>query len=59
LKKTTCERNIGSFVKDEPNVGIHCSVLVEDAIRAAITDWRECKGDDVASGEQPPKSKEE
>ncbi len=59
MKKTTSERNVGSFVKDEPNVGIHCSVLVEDVIKAAITDWRKRKGDDVASGEQPPKSKEE
>jgi len=29
-----------------PPVKIHCSVLAEDAIKAAITDWRKRKGDD-------------
>src|SRR6202790_4157843 len=38
-----------------PPVKIHCSVLAEDAIKAAITDWRKRKGDDV---EEPAKSKE-
>jgi len=40
-----------------PPVKIHCSVLAEDAIKAAITDWRKRKGDDVAA-EEHPKSKE-
>ena len=40
-----------------PPVKIHCSVLAEDAIKAAITDWRKRKGDDVGT-EQPSKSKE-
>jgi nitrogen fixation NifU-like protein len=34
---------------DLPPVKIHCSVLAEDAIKAAITDYKEKKGDsDVA-----------
>ncbi len=37
-----------------PPVKIHCSVLAEDAIRAAITDWKKKKG--VASG-QPAEAK--
>jgi nitrogen fixation protein NifU and related proteins len=42
-----------------PPVKIHCSVLAEDAIKAAIADWRKRKGDHAASSEQqPPKSKE-
>jgi len=42
-----------------PPVKIHCSVLAEDAIKAAIADWRKRKGDHPASTEeQPPKSKE-
>ena len=40
-----------------PPVKIHCSVLAEDAIKAAITDWRKRKGDEVAV-EEPAKSKE-
>src|ERR1700683_5737796 len=40
-----------------PPVKIHCSVLAEDAIKAAITDWRKRRGDDVAV-EEPAKSKE-
>jgi nitrogen fixation NifU-like protein len=40
-----------------PPVKIHCSVLAEDAIKAAITDWRKRKGDDVGV-EAPAKSKE-
>jgi nitrogen fixation protein NifU and related proteins len=28
-----------------PPVKIHCSVLAEDAIKAAITDWKKHKGD--------------
>ena len=34
-----------------PPVKIHCSVLAEDAIKAAITDWRKRKG-----GETPAES---
>jgi nitrogen fixation NifU-like protein len=33
-----------------PPVKIHCSVLAEDAIKAAITDWRSRKGA-TAAGE--------
>src|SRR5246127_4192690 len=40
-----------------PPVKIHCSVLAEDAIKAAITDWRKRRGDDSAV-EEPAKSKE-
>ena len=42
-----------------PPVNIHCSVLAEDAIKAAIADWRKRKGDDVAvPDERPAESKE-
>jgi len=47
-----------------PPVKIHCSVLAEDAIKAAITDWRKRKGDDVGveapakQEAEPAKSKE-
>jgi len=41
-----------------PPVKIHCSVLAEDAIKAAITDWRKRKGGDVVTEAQPAKSKE-
>jgi nitrogen fixation protein NifU and related proteins len=34
-----------------PPVKIHCSVLAEDAIKAAITDWKKRKGDS-----EPPKA---
>jgi len=34
-----------------PPVKIHCSVLAEDAIKAAITDWRTRKGTAAAAGE--------
>src|ERR1700756_4221753 len=37
-----------------PPVKIHCSVLAEDAIKAAITDWRKRRGDDSAV-EEPAK----
>jgi nitrogen fixation protein NifU and related proteins len=30
-----------------PPVKIHCSVLAEDAIKAAITDWKKRKGDNA------------
>jgi len=32
-----------------PPVKIHCSVLAEDAIKAAISDWRKRKGDGAAA----------
>ena len=38
-----------------PPVKIHCSVLAEDAIKAAITDWRKRKGDDPAAQDQAAK----
>lgn len=41
-----------------PPVKIHCSVLAEDAIKAAIADWRKRRGDHVVSGEEQPRSKE-
>ena len=41
-----------------PPVKIHCSVLAEDAIKAAIADWRKRKGDPASIEEQPPRSKE-
>jgi len=41
-----------------PPVKIHCSVLAEDAIKAAIADWRKRKGDHAASGQEQPRSKE-
>ena len=41
-----------------PPVKIHCSVLAEDAIKAAITDWRKRKGDDVLIEETGKSSKE-
>jgi len=34
-----------------PPVKIHCSVLAEDAIKAAITDWRSRKGAGAAAAE--------
>jgi nitrogen fixation NifU-like protein len=41
-----------------PPVKIHCSVLAEDAIKAAIADWRQRKRDHAAPVEQPAQSKE-
>ena len=41
-----------------PPVKIHCSVLAEDAIKAAITDWRKRKGGDDTATQEPSKSKE-
>ena len=38
-----------------PPVKIHCSVLAEDAIKAAITDWKKRKGETV---EAEPDKKE-
>lgn len=32
-----------------PPVKIHCSVLAEDAIKAAISDWRKRRGDEPAA----------
>jgi len=39
-----------------PPVKIHCSVLAEDAIKAAITDWKTHKG--VAPPTDPAKAQE-
>ena len=36
-----------------PPVKIHCSVLAEDAIRAAIADWRKKRGTDDAAAKAP------
>ena len=41
-----------------PPVKIHCSVLAEDAIKAAITDWRNRKGAGAPGGETERKSAE-
>ena len=38
-----------------PPVKIHCSVLAEDAIKAAITDWKKRKGETVEA--EPEKAK--
>jgi nitrogen fixation protein NifU and related proteins len=40
-----------------PPVKIHCSVLAEDAIKAAITDWKTHKGDGAPQSE-PEKAQE-
>ncbi|HTQ87544.1 MAG TPA: Fe-S cluster assembly scaffold IscU [Candidatus Solibacter sp.] len=39
-----------------PPVKIHCSVLAEDAIKAAISDWKRKNADPEASGEKPASS---
>ena len=39
-----------------PPVKIHCSVLAEDAIKAAIDDWRQKNGKAVASDPEEAKS---
>src|SRR5476651_1839570 len=50
VKGMTIEQAMGlknTQIVDElnlPPVKIHCSVLAEDAIKAAITDWRKRKG---------------
>src|SRR5713101_7090202 len=36
-----------------PPVKIHCSVLAEDAIKAAIGNWKNKKGIPVAASEKP------
>jgi nitrogen fixation protein NifU and related proteins len=36
-----------------PPVKIHCSVLAEDAIRAAIHDWKKKNGQEAAKGSAP------
>ena len=35
-----------------PPVKIHCSVLAEDAIKAAVNDWKTRKGDEPPAGEK-------
>jgi nitrogen fixation NifU-like protein len=42
-----------------PPVKIHCSVLAEDAIKAAIADWRKKKGLDKAPAASQPAAKTE
>ena len=39
-----------------PPVKIHCSVLAEDAIKAAISDWKRKNADPEASGGKPAAS---
>jgi nitrogen fixation protein NifU and related proteins len=53
IKNTTIVKELNL-----PPVKIHCSVLAEDAIKAAISDWRKRKGVDepVPAGETPDKS---
>jgi nitrogen fixation NifU-like protein len=41
-----------------PPVKIHCSVLAEDAIKAAITDWKKHKGDVAPVSGDRPKAQE-
>jgi nitrogen fixation protein NifU and related proteins len=36
-----------------PPVKIHCSVLAEDAIKAAIADWKKKRAAEKPAGEQP------
>ena len=40
-----------------PPVKIHCSVLAEDAIKAAITDWRKRKGEPAEATEKKAEAK--
>ena len=40
-----------------PPVKIHCSVLAEDAIKAAITDWRKRKGEPAEASEKKAEAK--
>ena len=42
-----------------PPVKIHCSVLAEDAIKAAITDWRKRKGEPAEAAEASDEKKAE
>jgi len=39
-----------------PPVKIHCSVLAEDAIKAAITDWKQRHGDAVPAATETAKA---
>ena len=36
-----------------PPVKIHCSVLAEDGIKAAIADWKKKRGDETPSRSSP------
>ena len=40
-----------------PPVKIHCSVLAEDAIKAAIADWKKKKGQSAQPEQQPAQEK--
>jgi nitrogen fixation NifU-like protein len=42
-----------------PPVKIHCSVLAEDAIKAAITDWRSHRGEAIAAPAEEAKKANE
>jgi nitrogen fixation NifU-like protein len=42
-----------------PPVKIHCSVLAEDAIKAAISDWKKRQGDSAAAPADEAKKAEE
>ena len=42
-----------------PPVKIHCSVLAEDAIKAAISDWRKHQGADSSDASIAPEKKAE
>jgi len=42
-----------------PPVKIHCSVLAEDAIKAAITDWRNHRGEPAAVQPESTKKAQE
>ena len=42
-----------------PPVKIHCSVLAEDAIKAAITDWRSHRGESRSSEPESAKKAQE
>ena len=51
IKNTTIVKELNL-----PPVKIHCSVLAEDAIKAAITDWKSHKAS--TTGEEPKKAQE-
>jgi nitrogen fixation NifU-like protein len=42
-----------------PPVKIHCSVLAEDAIKAAITDWKKNQGDSASASTSADEKKAE
>jgi nitrogen fixation protein NifU and related proteins len=52
IKNTTIVKELNL-----PPVKIHCSVLAEDAIKAAIGDWRKRKGVDEGADQSAPAAK--